>query len=237
MYTKDFYIVKKHLLIILLVFLASGHLAVAQPHYRIQANFSVKEVKSDGSQSLSMGRVFYDLHHGKVVFDIYYPSPHQIVLTNTHVYIIHQGKVTNTSKAPNMLSFSIFNLSMKGSLPYYGLQDTPFELQDIERVDSMVISTWQLPEALVKSRSKLLLSQVDRRLQGLVTFDEDGELVSRQLFENYTTVQGLSFPRRVVQFVYTADGSKDQRITTYSNIMVNNSTSNENMYHFRLPDH
>lgn len=215
---------------------ASCQFTLAQPHYRIQASFSLKEVKSDGSQNLSMGQVFYDMHHGKVVFDIYYPSPHQIVLTNTHVYIIHQGEVTSSSVAPNMLSFSIFNLALQGSLPYYGLQDTPFELEDIERVDSMVISTWRMPKQLIKGSSKLLLSQVERRLQGLVTFDENETLLSRQLFENYTTIDGIAFPRRVVQFLYH-DGGKDQRITTYSNIVINNTSSHEDMYRYSIPDH
>ena len=58
--------------------------------------------------------------------------------------------------------------------------------------------------------------------------DPSGEIVGKQFFEDYTVVDGLAFPKRMVKFTYFGDKQTTQ-ITTFDNLKVNNL--NEKKYY------
>lgn len=222
-------------LLIVFFFVAFIPFSFAQTYNRIEAEFSVKEKKYNGKQQLSMGHVYYDRQHGKIVYDITFPKKSTMIMTNEALIIVKNNTVVFRKPANHLVKFSIFNLSLKGSLPHFGLKETPFTLSNVEKEDNMVISTWKLPEEQVKEKSKILLSHIDKQLQGIVTYGKDETIISKQFFENYTTVKGLNFPKRVVQFMYIGEDKKNTRITTYKNIKVNH-TGNEALYNYIIPD-
>ena len=74
--------------------------------------------------------------------------------------------------------------------------------------------------------SKMLLSQKDNNLYGLITYGQDDAIISKQLFSDYIKVDGMNFPSKIIQFSYMPDGTKVTRITTYKNVVINNSKNN-----------
>lgn len=222
-------------LLIAFFFIAFIPFSYAQNYSRIEADFTLKEKKFDGKEQLSMGHVYFDAEYGKIVYDINFPQESVMIMTKDAIVIIKDDSVINKKPANHLVKFSIFNLCLKGSLPHYGLKETPFELADVEKEDDMVISTWKLPEKQVAKKSKILLSHVDKELQGIVTYGKDENIVSKQFFEDYTTVKGLDFPKRVVHFMYTDEDKKNTRITTYKNIKINH-TGNEAFYNYTIPN-
>lgn len=221
-------------LLIAFTFIAFIPFFYGQTYNRIEAEFTLKEKKADGTQQLSLGHVYYDIQYGKIVYDITFPQKSIMIMTNDAMVIMKDDSVVNKKRANHLVRFSIFNLCVKGSLPHFGLKETPFELKNIEKEDDMVISTWELPEKQIEEKSKILLSHIDKQLQGIVTYGKDEEIISKQFFEQYTTIKGLNFPKRVVHFMYTDTDKKNIRITTYKNIKINHS-GNEAYYNYTIP--
>ena len=93
---------------------------------------------------------------------------------------------------------------------------------DIENDKGMVISTWKIPENTNNGEAgKLVLSRKDNLLYGLVTFDAEDNLISKQFFKNYINIHGMMFPSKIIQISYFKNEEKLKRITTYRNVKIN----------------
>jgi len=136
----------------------------------------------------------------------------------------------SSSKAYGMLNFSIFSLFLNGNLSDYGLKQSPFELADVSKDGNMVISTWSPQERIEKRSGKMMLSQIDKKIFGLVSFNPSGEVISKQFFEDYQEIDGYSFPMKIVQYLYSEKG-EEVKVSTYRNVRINNY-SNEALYHY-----
>ena len=86
---------------------------------RIEADFSLKEKRIDGSKSLTMGRVYYDKNAGQIVFDIKFPEKMVMVMNDTAMIQIKNNTVVSHNPANGMLYFTVFNLCLNGNLPYF----------------------------------------------------------------------------------------------------------------------
>lgn len=208
----------------------------AQLYNRIEADFTVKEKSIDGSQNLYSGKVFFDLNYQKIVYSIQFPKKSTIVITPSALWVIENGEIISKTDGEHLVRFSIFQLTLKGSLDNFGLEDSPFELSKVERTGEMVISTWKLPKQLIDVKSKIMLSQINKNLYGMVSFDVEGNILSKHVFEDYKVVKGIGFPTKVIQFNYLNGETQNTRITTYRNIQINN-TGNEDYYNYHIPGH
>ncbi len=206
----------------------------SQIHSRVSADFSIKERFTDASQRLTMGKVYFDKNQNQILYHVSFPDEKFILVRDTLIAEIKNQQVISRSPSRNVVSFSVFNLAVNGRLPYYGIKKTAFELQDVKKEGEQVISTWRMPPEIVKDQGDLVLSLKNGNLQGLVTLKPDGSVFSKQLFEEYTNVNGLAFPGKVVQFMYKPAGG-EVKITTYKNIKVNDFEDNT-YYHYRLPN-
>jgi len=205
----------------------------SQVHVRIEADFSLKESFIDSTQKLTIGKVYYDKSYKQIVYNISFPEKKVIVITDSLIYRIKKNKNVSISKSNSILQMSIFNLALNGDLPYYGLKNTPYIIADIENNDNQVITTWKLPEAYKQNTGKMALMQVDKKLTGLITFNAEDEIVSKQFFEEYINVSGVDFPSKIVQFMYVGN-KKETKLTTYNNIIINNLKS-EDFYNYSIP--
>ncbi|MFC2136951.1 hypothetical protein ACFLTE_02135 [Bacteroidota bacterium] len=207
----------------------------SQVHVRIEADFSMKESFIDGTQKLTMGKVYYDKSYKRIVYDISFPNEQVIVISDSLIYRITDNKLVSTTKSNNILQMSIFNLVLNGDLPYYGLKNTPYQIIDIEDNDNNVITTWKLPSTYNQNSGKMALSQIDKKLNGLITYNSEEKIVSKQFFEEYVNVSGVDFPTKIVQFIYK-DNNEEIKLTNYSNIVINNLKS-EKFYNYIIPSH
>ena len=70
-------------------------------------------------------------------------------------YEVKNGKMSDKKRADYLLKFSIFNLALSDRLNNYGLDNNNgvFKLTDVEREDSLVISTWSPATKKIAARS------------------------------------------------------------------------------------
>lgn len=200
--------------------------AFSQIYSRFQADFSIKEIGFDGKQNLMTGSLYYN----KVTRSIYYifnfPEKSEMIVTDTCTIRPKEKTITVHKMDVSMIDFSIYNLFINQELDFYGLNETPYELIEVEEDEEMIISTWELPGKQVKDVGKILLSQKQGQLYGLVSLDPQENVISKQFFLDYSYINNLPFPTKVVQISYLG-GRESKKITTYRNVILNSSTNAE----------
>ena len=218
-----------------LLFALACCLAVAaQDLTRIQAEFSIKEKGTDGTASLTLGTVYYDKVLKKAVYRVRFPEPEVIVIQGANMYRVAEGKPTEHALAGELAEHSVFHLALSGHLPHFGLKGSAYTMSDMERDEDMVITTWEPPATKGAERGSVVLSQVDKRLHGLVSYKPGNkELAGKQLFRKYTAVGSVQFPTEVLQILYFDQGERT-KLTTYKNIELNGT--DDSWYDYAVPD-
>ena len=194
-------------------------LSSGQQHFRIRANFSIKEIKADSSANLTSGTVYYDRSIRKVIYDVTFPAKETWIIKDTLVYKLAGGKLVEKIKASSMAEFTIFHMALAGNLDDFGVRDLPFKLTKVEKQDSMIIATWKPQEKYEKLFGKIVMSRVQRKLTGIVFFRSNGKIAGKQFFRKYQRVSGIDFPTEVLQFTNTPKGT-NQQISTFRNIVI-----------------
>ena len=208
----------------------------AQTFSRISADFSIKEKTAAGDASLTMGRVYYDQNVHQLIYDVRFPESEKWLMTDTMMAKLVNGKIESEMKSPNIVSISIFALSLSGEMNSYGLKQTNYRVSDIVKEGDMIITTWSLSNPkLAKEYGDVLISVKDKKLFGVIVKNTAGDVISKQFFEEYANISGLDFPTQITQITYT-EGKENYQVTTFKNILVNENQNDAN-YHFVLPVH
>ncbi len=218
--------------IILLSLLWTVLPSTAQQFFRISADVSVKTKLNSGEQNLTVGKVFYDRNEKKILYDIYFPEKEIIMTADTVTYRIKDGKIVHRMFSPSLVDFSIFHLALSSNLPNYGLKITQYEIEEVSKEGEMVITTWLPPERLSDELGKIMISVMDKRLQGVIFFGPDGEIDRKQLFEDYITKDGLIFPGKIIEISYSEEGESYQ-VMNFKNLLVD-ELENNHMYSYQL---
>ncbi len=182
-----------------------------------------------------MGTVYFDKTRKQIIYSIKFPEPEFLVVTDSFVYTIKEGKIQEKKQGVGLMQFSIFNLALSSKLSNYGLDQSPlFKLTNVEKEDSLIISTWEPTlDKLKELTGTILISQVHKRLFGLVFFDKNKKLMSKQFFEEYKNFSGLQFPGQITQINYIG-GKEYYKITTFKNVIVNDTNENT-FYNYNIP--
>ncbi len=207
--------------VIAIVFLHIFLVSNAQVFYRVECDVSIKEINGMGEQQLMVGKVYFDRNIRQVIYKIRFPQRYNFAVTD-HGVLTDSSKVDMTHKfSTHLVDFSIFNLVLNGKLNYYGLDQTSYNLVNTTREDDMVISEWELPVEMQTDMGKMLISQKNKQMYGMVSLNASGDVISKQFFKKYTSVGDLSFPTELIQINYIAGEPTVKKITTFRNIKLN----------------
>lgn len=211
----------------------------SQQFYRFKAEVSIKDKLADGTYRLTMGKAYYDKIYKKIVYDLSFPRKETIVVQDTTMYKIENGKVTGSTRTVLIPEFTVFHLALTGKLSNYGLQSgeekSVYKIGKVEKTSKGVLTTWvPAEERLKKVFGNIQMLKVDKRLDAMVFYDSKGKIVSRQFFKNYTNVKGIEFPQEVTMISYAADGKQNIQLTTYKNVKIDQNDE-DNMYRYRIP--
>lgn len=205
----------------------------AQVYNRVEANVSIKTKYENGKGSLEMGKIYYDKRNKKLVYDFNFPEKQTIVIGDTSISVIKNGVMIGQNKIMSLLESTLFNVILSGELSNYGLRGNAiYKISKIEKDKGLVITTWT-PIKKNKTMGDVLVSTKGKDLNGVVTFNAEGKIVSKQLFGQYIVVSGLKFPTEITQIVYQENKTIYQ-VTTFKQIVVN-SMQNEKYYNYTLP--
>jgi hypothetical protein len=200
---------------------------ISQKTYsRIEAEITIKEI--DSTSRITTGKMFYDKNLGAMYYSIKFPTNEVVVYTDSLIYRLIDAKVVENYESTNGLKFNIFNLILNSQMEYYGLNTSSYELIKNKKDKDQIITTWEPKFKNKKYRSgKIIMSQKNKLIFGLVSFHPDGSVISKQFFEDYTNVDGLMIPSKITQIAFINDKS-EYKITTYKNIKVNNFDDQKN---------
>lgn len=213
-----------------------GTMAAKAQVYRLAADFSIKEKQPDGQNVLILGRVYYDKHYQKVVYDISFPQPEIWVTYDTLLYKFDaKGQLKSRYPIPPLSRFSVFHLALTGQLPNYGLDGTIYAIEKTElSTQGMVVTTWQPKASLRDKLGKILTRQQNKRLTGVVMLDPKGKVLQKQQFEQYGNTPNTSFfPCYIRQLTMDGKGQEFYKISTFKNLIINEKTHLD-MYNFGL---
>lgn len=206
--------------------------AFSQGFFRIKSDFQIKTKTPDGKFQLTNGKVYYDKGVKQIVFEIFFPERETWIQKDTLLYKIVNSRVESKQSVPNIIEFTIYHLALSGNLADYGLRNTNFNLKNVEKTGSGIITTWEPPKDMKELFGDVLMLNSGQELSGIVFKNTDGDVVSRQFFRNYQRVRGLSFPQEIIKENYI-NGVIQYEITIYSNIIVNDYS--EDKYSLRIP--
>jgi hypothetical protein len=224
---------QKSLLFIVFAVFSFGF-SSAQVNNRITCEFSMKEKLKDGKLSLIMGKIYYDKHIKKIVYDITFPEKEVWIMQDTFMYrIVPNQPPTTQGGMPGMVEFSIFHLALSGDLTTFGLRNSQFKIKKVEKDNGMILTHWAPPAAAKKYLGNIIVSQKDKNLTGVAFFNKENQVISKQIFKNYTKSANLDFPTEIIQVFYV-DEVESYKITTFKNILVDDST-NERYYNYPIP--
>ena len=173
------------------IFLFTTYKSNAQKFYRIKSDFSIKAKAADGRSQLTVGTVYYDRNAKKLVYCNTFPKREDWVSIDTLVFQVVNNKVLSKYKSPPLGEFSIFNLALTSQINNYGLSNSMFKIEKVEKESGMVITTWIPPKKFATIFGKVLISNKNNRLNGIVFLDKDGKVIKKQFFDNWGNFDGL----------------------------------------------
>ncbi|MBL4715790.1 MAG: hypothetical protein JKX95_04065 [Bacteroidia bacterium] len=99
--------------------------------------------------------------------------------------------------------------------------------------ENMVITTWKAKALLRSKLGKIVMSHKQGKLYGVVFFNPEGKIISKQFYKKYTNISGLDFPTEIVQIIYR-DDQENYKVTTFKNLVVNDFKE-DNIYNYPIP--
>lgn len=217
--------------IFIFIFISCSTYSFAQQFFRIKADFTIKQKNADNTTSLTIGTAYYDKLSKKLVYKITFPEKETWVFKDTSFYIFKNDKFFTKKKSILFPEFTIFHLALNNKLVDYGLKDSPFKIDKIEKDKNMVITTYKPTGKLANSLGNVLLSTTDKKLNGVIFYSNKNEITSKIFYKNYQLFSGLSFPTLVTQFTYNKGENLQQ--TTYKNVVID-QLNDDNIYNYKI---
>ena len=155
----------------------------AQQFIRIKTDFSIKQKNSDNTTSLTMGTAYYDKSTKRLTYKISFPEKEVWVFKDTTMYVFKNGKFFTKKKSIMIPEFSIFHLALSNNLADYGLKNTAFKVDKIEKDKGMVITTYKPSGKMSLGIGKIMLSSVDKKLNGVIFYAPNNELTSKIFYD------------------------------------------------------
>ncbi len=219
---------QKYILVVLL-FIVTNELASGQQISRVSCDFSVKtKVKGKAASKLVLGTCYYDIHVGRLIYDIRFPEKERWIFMDSIQWVVRNDSVVEVLPASIRPELSVMHLSLKQELSHYGLKNSSFKITEVAQDKGLVITTWAPPAAASKKIGKVATSTKNKQLYGVLFYSPAGEIIRKQFYQNYLTMQGLPFPTEVVDIVIEEKEEIWQQ-TTYVNVKLND-LKNSNIY-------
>jgi hypothetical protein len=201
----------------------------------------VKDKLADNTYRLTMGKVYYDKIYKKIVYDLTFPKKEVLVVQDTTMFKINdKGLLESSNKTLLMPEFTVFHLALTGKLFDYGInamqsERSIYKVGKVEKTSQGVKTTWQpSDDYFAKYFGNIVMLNKDKRLDAMVFYNVEGQIVSRQFFKKYTSVKGVQFPQEVTMISYGEDGTKNIQLTTYKNVVIDQPDEDEK-YRYRIP--
>lgn len=225
--------VLKSSIIICLLCMYAFQSAQGQEYYRVNADFSVKIKRSDGTMNLTKGTVYYDKNIKELIYRVTFPQPEVWVIADTSLFKFRADTLYDRISIPSVNEFTVFHLSLNSGISDFGLKRSRFKVSRVEKKNDLVLSYWKIPDKAEISIDHVVVAKKDNRLESVVMVGEESKILSRQFYRNYMKIGAFEFPQQIVQILPGAEGEDNYQVTEFKNIVVNDM-DHDDLFSHRL---
>ena len=216
----------KYFVLLIILGLSLQRFTYAQEYFRITADFTVKVKNSDGKLNLTKGKVFYDKNYKELLYDISFPQNEKWVLKDTSLIIIRKDTLYKKTSIPSINEFTVFHLALNSNLNDFGLKNSIYKINKVEKKKDLVLSYWKIPDQASTILDHVIIAKKDNRLESVVMIGNESKIVSRQFFKDYQKFDAFEFPRQIIQILFDENGLENYQITEFQNIKINDLENN-----------
>ena len=209
------------------------YILFSQIHYRIAADFSIKE--SDGNiENLSVGKIYYNLSKDILVYSMYFPEKLDWVINDTSFFVFRDEKIENRYTVPKINTENILHLSLTSHLNDFGLSNTNlYNLVKTTYESSLIISTYEpKTDKLKKTLGKVIISLKEGNFNGIVFFNSEEKIVKKLMVQDSQIINGIFMPSKILEIIYS-NNNETYKVTSFSNFRLNEK-ENEKYYNYNL---
>jgi hypothetical protein len=209
------------------------YILFSQIHYRIAADFSIKE--SDGKiENLSVGKIYYDLSKDILVYSMHFPEKLDWVITDTSFFVFRGEKIENRYSIPKINTENILHLSLINHLNDFGLSNTNlYKLLKTTYESGLIISTYEPKTSnLKKTLGKVIISLKNGNFNGIVFFNSEEKIVKKLMVQDSQIINGIFIPNKILEIIYS-NNIETYKVTSFSNFRLNEN-ENEKYYNYNL---
>lgn len=217
----------KYRLLVLISTILLNITAYGQDYFRIRSDFSVKISNSDGTKNLTRGIVYYDKNIRELIYDISFPRPEKWISRDTCLYKFSKDSLIRKVTIPSINEFTIFHLALNSRLNDFGLKNSIYQMNKVEKKGGMVLSYWKIPEKAKISIDHVVVAKKSNRLESVVMVNSDQKIISKQFFRNFIKIDAFEFPSQIIQILYDPEGRESYQVTEFRNIKINDMTNNK----------
>lgn len=178
---------------------------------------------------LTLGKVYYDKKIQKLVYNISFPDNEVWVVKDSISTVYKNNLLYQTEKINPFVQTTVFHKCLDGKFNDYGLKESVYKVEKVEKDSNMVITTW-VPPSNIMFLGRIITSTVNNSLYGVVIKNKANTILSKQIFKKYAVVKGLKVPSEIIQIMYKGD-QEIYQVITLSNIQINN-LQNERYYNY-----
>ena len=177
--------------------------------------------------NLTRGKVYYDKNIKELLYDITFPRVEMWAVKDTSLYKIRNNILTERISIPSVNEFTVFHLSLNSGLNNFGLTNSVYRINKVEKKGNLVLSYWKIPEKAGLTLDYVVVAKKNNRLESVVWVGKDSKIISRQFFRNYMRIDAFEFPGQIIQILYDANGKENYQVTDFKNIRVNSFGNND----------
>ncbi len=221
--------------LVILMFLFSGVNGnlFGQEFYRVNADFTVKIKRSDGTMNLTRGSVYYDKNIQELIYRVTFPQPEVWVISDTSLFKFREDTLFERISIPSVNEFTIFHLSLNSGISDFGLKKSVFKVSKVEKKKDMVLSYWKIPDKLETSINHVVVAKKENRLESVIMVGDESQILSKQFYRDYHKMGAFEFPQKIVQIIPDETGKENYQVTEFRNIQVNDM-DHDDLFHYSL---
>lgn len=223
----------KYLFVLLTTVMTFHGICYGQDYFRIKADFTVKISINDSTKSLTKGIVYYDKNIKDLIYDISFPGIEKWISKDTSLYKVKNDSLYQRVTIPSINEFTVFHLALNAGLNDFGLRNSIYKINKVEKKGNLVLSYYKIPEKVSTLIDHVVIAKRDNRLESVIMVGKDQKILSKQFFRNYIKIDAFEFPQQIIQVLYTGSGDESYQVTEFRNVKINDMT-NSKLYQINL---
>jgi hypothetical protein len=175
--------------------------------------------------------VYYDKNIKELIYDISFPRAEKWISKDTSLYKYINNSLIERITIPSINEFTVFHLALNSSLNDFGLKNSVYKMNKVEKKGDLVLAYWKIPTQASTFMDYVVIAKKENRLESVIMFGKDKKILSKQFFKNYFKTGAFEFPQQIVQILYDKTGKENYQVTEFKNIKTND-LSGDNLYKF-----